>query len=262
METYKEEEVKYYDERAKEWLKESKDKEGQTDFEGFKPNLLSSFSFCYQWLAKHCQGKKVLDYGCGNGVHSIFPARQGAEVIGIDLSETSLKIARERAKKEGVEDKIEFLLMDCESLKFPDNSFDIIFDGGTFSSLDLKKVLPELARVLKPDGSLIGIETFGHNPLTNLKRKLNKKTGKRTDWAVDHIVRMESLKEAENYFGKVETKFFHLISWVTFPFLRFPGFGFILRLLEIGDRMLLELPFLKKYAFKVVFIFSQPKKHG
>ena len=262
MEKRKEEEIKYYDERAKEWMKELADENWQTDFEGFNPNLLSSFSFCYQWLAEHCSGKKVLDYGCGNGVHSIFPAQEGAEVVGIDLSESSLKIAQERAKKEGVEDKVKFLVMDCEKLEFPDNSFDMIFDGGTFSSLDLEKALPELIRVLKPEGTLIGIETFGHNPLTNLKRKINKKTGKRTDWAVEHIVRMENLREAEKHFNNTEIRFFHLISWATFPFLKFRGFNHILRLLERGDRILLKPSFLKKYAFKVVFIFSQPKKHG
>jgi len=262
MENRKEEEIKYYDERAKKWIEEMADESWQTDFEGFEPNLLSSFSFCYQWLAKNCPGKKVLDYGCGNGVHSIFPAKQGAKVVGVDLSETSLKIAKERAKKEGVEDMTEFLLMDCENLNFPDNSFDIIFDGGTFSSLDLKKALPELVRVLKPDGTLIGIETFGHNPFTNFKRMINKKTGKRTGWAVNHIVQIKDLKEAENYFNKTEIRFFHLISWIIFPFLKFPGFSSLLRLIERGDRILLKPSFFKKYAFKVVFIFSQPKKHG
>lgn len=262
MEERKEKEIKYYDERARGWLEESKNQKWQTDFEGFDPGLLSSFSFCYKWLSKRCQGKKVLDYGCGNGIHSIFPARHGAAVIGIDLSESSLQIARERAKREAVEDRVSFILMDCESLKFPDNSFDIIFDGGTFSSLDLKKALPELVRVLKPDGFLIGIETFGHNPLTNLKRSINKKTGKRTGWAVDHIVQMKDLKEMSYHFNKVETKFFHLTSWITFPFLKSSVFRFVLKLLEIGDKVLLKLPFFKKYAFKVVFILSQPKKHG
>ncbi|PIU24464.1 hypothetical protein COT12_00910, partial [Candidatus Berkelbacteria bacterium CG08_land_8_20_14_0_20_39_8] len=79
--------------------------------------------------------------------------------------------------------------MDCEKMEFPDNLFDIIFDGGTFSSIDLVKAYPELSRVLKPDGFLIGIETFGHNPFTNLKRKINKLIGKRTEWATAHIFR-------------------------------------------------------------------------
>ena len=146
--------------------------------------------------------------------------------------------------------------MDCESLKFPDNSFDIIFDGGTFSSLDLSKVFSELVRVLKPNGFLIGIETFGHNPFTNLKRKLNKISGKRTEWAASHIFQMKDLQEAKKYFNKIETKFFHLISWIAFPFLNLPGGKFLLKILEFFDKFLFKLPFLEKYAFKVVFVFS------
>ncbi len=261
MELRKRKEIEYYDKKAEELIKESTGKAKETDFEGFNPNILRSFSFCYQWLKENCQNKKVLDYGCGNGIHSIFPAKNGAEkVIGIDLSEKFLEIAKEKIKREGFEGKIEFILMDCEKMDFPANFFDIIFDGGTFSSIDLKKAYPELSRVLKPEGHLIGIETFGHNPFTNLKREINKITGKRTEWATSHIFRMEDLEVAKNYFSKIETSFFHLTSLMVFPFLNLPGSKFLLKLFEIIDKILLRIPFLRKYAFKVVFVFSQPKK--
>lgn len=259
MELRKIEEIEYYDKQAEETKKEE---EGQADFEGFNPLLLSSFQFCYDWLKNNCQDKKVLDYGCGNGVHSIFLGKTGAEkVVAIDLSEKSLAIAREKAKEEGIEEKIEFLKMDCEKMEFPDNSFDVIFDGGTFSSLDLKKALPELARVLKPEGHLLGIETFGHNPFTNLKRKINKLTGKRTEWAVEHIFKTKDLNGAKDCFKNTEVRFFHLASWMAFPFLSLPAAKILLKWWESIDRVLLRLSFFKKYAFKIVFILSEPKKH-
>lgn len=258
MEERKEKEIEYYNKKVEEILNQEGLKD--RDFEGFNPNLLSSFNYCYKILGEHCKNKKVLDYGCGNGIHSIFPIKMGAEkVVGIDLSESSLKIARARAEREGVGEKAEFLVMDCEKMEFLDDSFDIIFDGGTFSSLDLKLAYPELARVLKPYGLLIGIETFGHNPFTNLKRKINKLTGKRTGWAAEHILKMEDLKKAEQYFNKIETHFFHLISWIAFPFLNLPGAKFLLKLFEKLDKLLFSIPFLRKYAFKVVFVFSEPK---
>jgi len=259
MEPRKQKEIEYYDKKAEEWLEKDKSPQTTTDFEGFDFNLLSSFRFCYEYLKDKCQNKKLLDYGCGNGVHSIFPAKFGAEVIGIDLSEPSLKIAEERAKKEGVDDKIRFLKMDCEKMEFLDDYFDIIFDGGTFSSLDFKKALPGLVRVLKPDGFLIGIETFGHNPFTNLKRKLNRASGKRTEWAASHIFQIKDFELVKNYFNKIEIKYFHLISWAAFPFLSLPGGKILLNFLEIIDRGLLKITFLRKYAFKVVFIFSLPR---
>jgi len=163
-------------------------------------------------------------------------------------------------REEGVENKTEFLAMDCEKMDFQANFFDVIFDGGTFSSIDLNRAYPELSRILKPDGVLIGIETFGHNPFTNLKRRINKLIGKRTGWAAEHILKMEDLKKAKDYFDGVEVYYFHLVSWLAFPFLNLPGGKLLLKLLEFIDKILLKVPFLRKYAFKVVFVFSQPKK--
>lgn len=260
MELRKEKEIEHYDKQAKEWLENASEDKWQSDFEGFQPKFLSSFVFCYQWLKENCKNKKILDYGCGNGLHSVFLAKLGKGLIGIDLSEPSLKIAKERAEKEGLEDKTEFMTMDCEKMDFPDNYFDIIFDGGTFSSIDLNGAYPELARVLKPAGFLIGIETFGHNPFTNLKRRLNKITGKRTEWAARHIFQIKDLEKAERYFNKIEVRHFHLFSWIFFPFLNWPGARFFLKLFDFFDKFLLKIHFLRKYAFKVVFVFSQPKK--
>jgi len=246
MEERKKIEIEHYDKKAGEFGR------------GPSSTNLASFKFAYKLLKENCQNKLVLDYGCGNGVHTVPIAKMGAKkVIGIDLSEKSLDIAKSRAEKEGLGDKVEFLKMDCEKIEFPDDFFDVIFDGGTFSSLDLKLALPELARVLKPEGALIGVETFGHNPITNLKRKLNKLTGKRTGWAAGHILKQKDLKVAKIYFDKIEIYFFHIVSFLAFPLLKIPGGKIILKFMELIDKILLALPFLKKYAFKIVFIFSK-----
>jgi len=253
MEERKEKEIEYYEKKAKEQIING---ENQGDFEGFNPFLLESYNFLKNFCQDKYRGKKILDYGCGNGVHSQWLENIAANLVAIDLSQKSLDIARKRTEK------TEFFLMDCENMDFSDNSFDVVFDGGTFSSLDLNKALPEIIRVLKPNGFLIGIETFGHNPLTNLKRAFNKLTGKRTDWAVSHIFKTKDLKLAKKYFGKIETYYFHLISWAIFPFLKLPGAEPILKLLEkIDHTLLFVFPFLKRYSFKIVFIFSFPKKY-
>lgn len=207
--------------------------------------LMECYDFLNRYLKDKCKGKKILDYGCGKGFYSSLLSNLGGEVTGIDLSKESLKIAKQRTNN------CQFLLMDCEDLKF-DKQFDIIFDRGTFSSIDFKKALPELSKVLKKDGFIIGIETLGHNPFLNLKRRLSK----RTDWAKDHILRMEDLKYAENFF-KVKAYFFHIVSWIAFPFIDLPGGKYLLKLLETIDHILLRFfPFLKRYSFKTVFIFT------
>lgn len=247
MEKRKEKEIIHYDLSVNDF--------NRRNFEGFNPFNLQSYKFSMTLVKDKCKNKNVLDYGCGNGIHSLWLEKYAKEVIGIDLSRKSLEVARKRTKKG------KFLLMDCEEMDFEDNSFNLIFDGGTFSSLDLDKALPELARVLKQDGFLIGIETLGHNPILNLKRKINRVRGTRTKWAVDHIFRIEDLKRVENYFGNIQVYFFHLISWMAFPFLRFSLGKKFLRLLEKIDRGLIKIfPFLKRYSFKIVFLFSLPKK--
>ncbi len=259
MELGKQKEIEYYDKHANEWLKEHSDANAAGDFEGFGPEALLSYNFCYQSIEKYCPGRKVLDFGCGNGVHSGFIAKNSSEVIGIDLSEPSLEIARKKMQADSVQNKIKFIKMDCEKLDFQDNSFDVIFDGGTFSSIDLNKALPELAMVVKPDGVLIGIETLGHNPIANLKRKLNKLIGKRTGWAAEHIFSEKDIDRVKQYFSKVEIFYFHILSWMFFPLLNLPGGEIIYKMIEKIDSFLLKISPLQKYAFKAVFVFSLPK---
>lgn len=261
MEERKLKEIEYYDKHASQGLRQDFASRRQGDFEGFEPLDLSSYQFVYELLKNYCKpGKHVLDYGCGNGIHSVLPAALGAEVVGIDLSEPSLAIAKKRVKEAGVAERVSFLVMDCERMEFPDSSFDIIFDGGTFSSLDLGKALPELTRVLKPNGAVIGIETLGHNPLTNLNRFISKKRRRRTEWAASHIFQMKDLELAKEYFGEVSAYFFHLFSWVAFPFAQKPGGKAFLRILQTLETPLLHVAFLQPYCFKIVFLFQSPKK--
>ncbi len=248
MEKRKEEEIKHYDDSAKNYLQER-------DFEGFNPFLLSSLNFLKETFINRYKNKEVLDFGCGNGIHSTWLKDYSKKVVGIDLSSKSLQVAKKRVKE------VEFLEMDCEKLDFENNSFDVVFDGGTFSSLDFDKAIGEILRVLKVDGALIGIETLGHNPITNLKRKFNKFSGKRTAWAQAHIFKMKDFKETEKYFEKSESYFFHIFSWVAFPFLNFGIGRFILKIFQkIDNILILIFPFLKKYSFKIVFVFESPKK--
>lgn len=259
MEERKQKEIEYYDKHAEKLLT-CQAGELTTDFEGFDPQFLSSYRYLYRLLKNEVKGKKVLDYGCGNGNHAIYLASQGGKIIAGDLSQQSLAVAEKKARGAGVADCIDFVVMDCEKTDFLDNEFDIIFDGGTFSSIDIKKAFPELARILKSGGVLIGIETYGHNPLANLNRKLNVKSGKRTAWAASHIFNQDGFNQARNYFGKIEVKYFHLFSWMLFGLLDKPWGRWLLSMAEFFDRLLLKVPFFQKYAFKVVFKFSNPIK--
>lgn len=209
-------------------------------------------NFCKSLISNLCKNKTLLDYGCGLGFESIYFAKQGAKVIAIDISEESLKIAKQLAKSQLVSDKISFKQMDAESLKIKDNSIDIIYNRGTLSCVNLDIALKEWARVLKLKGIAIGRDTLGHNPILNLNRKIKYLRGKRTKQTLYNILKIQDLKTFDTYFKKTEFRFFNLTNILPFP-------KKISNILQRLDNKLSNT-FLKKYAFKVVFILSNPKK--
>lgn len=99
-------------------------------------------------------GDRVLDAGCGPGVHSIRAAAYGCYVTAMDLSSTMLRHAGSRAKAVGLADRIEFRQGD---LTAPDlgNVFDAVFSWGVVIHVpDTEAALDGLASLVAPGGRL------------------------------------------------------------------------------------------------------------
>jgi SAM-dependent methyltransferase len=97
------------------------------------------------------RGKRVLELGCGGGQWSMFLARDGVDVIGLDLSEVQLATARRSAAPEGVP----LVQAAAEATPFAAGSFDVVFcDHGAMSWADPFVTVPEVARLLRPGGRL------------------------------------------------------------------------------------------------------------
>ncbi|MCK9615024.1 MAG: methyltransferase domain-containing protein, partial [Candidatus Omnitrophica bacterium] len=98
---------------------------------------------------------KIIDVGCGTGRHSIELAKRGYRVTGIDLSESQLKRAREKAKEQGV--KIDFERHDARNLPF-EGEFDlaIMLCEGGFSLMETDEmnfeILKNATKALKDKG--------------------------------------------------------------------------------------------------------------
>ncbi|WP_130806427.1 class I SAM-dependent methyltransferase [Senegalia massiliensis] len=109
---------------------------------------------CAFELFKPFKGMKVLDIGCGTGNFSIRLKELGCEVIGIDISDEMLNIARKKAKEKNLD--IEFLNMDIYNLEFDNESFDAAFSMAAFEFIkDTKKAMDEIFRVVKPNGQIL-----------------------------------------------------------------------------------------------------------
>jgi demethylmenaquinone methyltransferase/2-methoxy-6-polyprenyl-1,4-benzoquinol methylase len=102
----------------------------------------------------------LLDVATGTGDFAIAALKSGAKKItGIDISKEMVAVGVEKVKALGLEDKIELMTGDSESIQFPDNSFDaatVAFGVRNFENLG--GGLDELFRVLKQGGTLCVLE--------------------------------------------------------------------------------------------------------
>lgn len=99
--------------------------------------------------------RRVLDLACGTGILAFlisdrFPS---AEVVGVDISEPYLAIARGRALQRG-DDRVRFLLCAAEELDTP-GPFDLVTSCYLPKYADLPRLIPGLAAMLPPGGLLV-----------------------------------------------------------------------------------------------------------
>lgn len=100
-------------------------------------------------------GSTVLDLGCGSGVYSVWFAERGARVVGFDLSQTMIALARDRATQREVE--VDFRVADIrEQLPLDAAAFDLVFTATALHYVeDIDATLNEAARVMKPGARLV-----------------------------------------------------------------------------------------------------------
>ncbi|GAA2212123.1 hypothetical protein GCM10009850_075850 [Nonomuraea monospora] len=114
----------------------------------------------------------VLDLGCGTGRLTIPLSRLAREVVGLDICDGMLSVARRKAEEEGA--RIRFERGDMCDLPYPDDSFDVVT-----STLALMHIPPEaratafseIARVLRPGGRVLtGVKNAAFEQITRADR--------------------------------------------------------------------------------------------
>lgn len=113
---------------------------------------------------------QILDIGCGTGRHAIELARRGYSVTGVDLSESMINKAREKAEIADAE--VDFQIADARNLPFQ-NQFDLVIMicEGAFCLMETDEmnfqILESAARSLKKEGKFIFTALNGLFPLYN-----------------------------------------------------------------------------------------------
>lgn len=101
-----------------------------------------------------CQGKNVLEIGCGMGAHAWRFATYAGEFHAIDLSPMSIELTNKRLGLYGIKGA-QVKQGDAENLDFPDNFFDRVYSNGVIHHTpDTDRVVKEIYRVLKPGGQV------------------------------------------------------------------------------------------------------------
>jgi cyclopropane fatty-acyl-phospholipid synthase-like methyltransferase len=97
----------------------------------------------------------VLDAGCGSGENALHIASLGLPVLGVDVAETALALARQRAAERGIE--AEFALADAFHLERLGRRFQTVLDCGLFHTFDREErpeYVASLAAVTEHEGTL------------------------------------------------------------------------------------------------------------
>jgi cyclopropane-fatty-acyl-phospholipid synthase len=114
------------------------------------------------------EGERVLDVGCGWGGFPLWAAtKYGCEVVGVTLSPPQAELARQRAEKAGVADRVDIRVMDYRDIVETGERFDAIASIGMVEhvgSANIDLYAKTLATVLEPGGRLLnhGITRLRH----------------------------------------------------------------------------------------------------
>lgn len=144
------------------------------DSENFTQGTTGECDFIEREL-KYNKAARILDIGCGTGRHSIELSKRGYILTGIDLSDSMLKRARNKASEQKL--KIDFQRHDARKLPFF-SEFDLVLMlcEGAFSLMETDEmnfqILQNAANALKPKGKLIFTTLNGLFPLFHSVKEL------------------------------------------------------------------------------------------
>lgn len=184
----------YYHDLAERWYTATDDPIALLRAESRLRNSWISHRIDSLYQDRPSESLKVLDVGCGAGFLSNALAADSYQVTGVDLSESSLQIARAKDASASVN----YIQADAYALPFADASFDVITSTDFLEHVsEPQKVLAEIHRCLEPGGYFF-FHTFNKNKLAELlvikSLELFVKNTPKNLHVIDLFIKPEDLK--------------------------------------------------------------------
>ncbi|MDJ0555881.1 MAG: bifunctional 2-polyprenyl-6-hydroxyphenol methylase/3-demethylubiquinol 3-O-methyltransferase UbiG [Microcoleaceae cyanobacterium MO_207.B10] len=97
---------------------------------------------------------QIIEIGCGGGIFCEYIARQGYNILGVDISSGSISVAQEHALKNNL--TVNYQTASVYELPFADESFDVVMSSDFLEHIeDLERAIYEMSRILKQNGLFI-----------------------------------------------------------------------------------------------------------
>jgi ubiquinone/menaquinone biosynthesis C-methylase UbiE len=142
------------------------------EYDFFKRTLgLRSYDEILSFIPR--AANRALDAGCGSGVLTSRLAGHVNCVVGMDISNSMIALAKQHQTQER-RDNVNFVIADLESLPFGDEAFDFVVSLEVLHETRLELTLPHLRRLVKADGRMVVRDPVASNipPAASLIREM------------------------------------------------------------------------------------------
>jgi 2-polyprenyl-3-methyl-5-hydroxy-6-metoxy-1,4-benzoquinol methylase len=226
---------------------------------------LNKYRFCRDWRFNPKQrlfkemgnltGKRVLDFGSGQGQNGVEMALLGADVIGFDIVPGLVEEAMRLAKLNGVETRCKFFIAEASSNDLGENLYDIVFIDNVLHHIprkDREMVLEKVKRAAKVGGKVIiraPIELAGI--VSKIKTKFSIGVPITPD---EHGLDRADVYIIKMKLGSCEIDYFGLLARLA----KLSGRRTILGLAMKIDQMIFRLlPAIRRYAAVITIIWRK-----
>ena len=152
-------------------------------------------------LFKRCKIKSVLDLGCGAGRNSVYLAKKGFDVVGVDVSKSALTLANKWAKKEKLANAT-FTLGTMINIPFDDCHLDAVVSISVIHhgvKEDIIRTIAEVHRILKKEGVFLANIASVKDPRYGEGEKVEENT-----YSILEAFEEKRFEELHHFFTKKE----------------------------------------------------------